>query len=308
MPLRSIVNACHGDVYDGGHRANIPFPGHSKNDRSVSLYFNSDTGKVVAKCFAEARADDWKIVMDDLQARGLIDREHKPSAGGGAGTFMREDHAPPTTSAEKLAAVHKIWDPALPASRTLAEKHCRLRNVRRPLPGPDVLRFNRETSTSVYKPDFRIRRPALLLAVQAPEGDLTGLEITYLQPNGRRVEQGLRNPRRNMGNIPPSSAVRIDAPAPEMLVAEGFFSALSATERFGLPGWALLSIRNLATWSPPDGVRSVLVAGDNQGPGRRAAEVLVGRLRAAGLEARAEFPPDDIDDWNAAADPRSVAA
>ena len=47
-----------------------------------------------------------------------------------------------------------------------------------------------------------------------------------------------------------------------MLVGEGVFTTLSATERFGLPGWALLSTRNLRAWSPPEGVRSILIAAD----------------------------------------------
>ena len=111
-----------------------------------------------------------------------------------------------------------------------------------------------------------------------------------------------------MGNIPPSSAVRVDAPAPEMLVAEGFFSTLSATERFGLPGWALLSLRNLKSWLPPEGVRSVLVAGDNGGPGREGGDFLVHRLQAHGIAARAEYPPHDIDDWNKAAERERAAA
>ncbi len=307
MPLRNIVAACHGDIYDGGYRANIPFPGHSKSDRSVSLLFNSDTGKVVAKCFAEGRGDDWKTVMDDLFRLGLIDRNHKPT-GPGQIASGPELHIAPSSSAEKLAAVHWIWDPAIPATRTLAERHIRLRHVRRPIPGPDVLRFNRETSTSVYKRDFHVRRPALLLAVRSPEDELAGLEITYLQANGRRVEQGLKTPRKNMGVIPPSSAVRIDSAEPEMLVAEGFFSALSATERFSLPGWALLSIRNVKTWTPPTGVRSVLVAGDNGAPGREAAAVLVDRLQCQGLAARAEFPPEGHEDWNAWASVGALAS
>ena len=37
MSLKPIVQALGGDLYDRGLRANIPAPGHSAADRSVSL-------------------------------------------------------------------------------------------------------------------------------------------------------------------------------------------------------------------------------------------------------------------------------
>ena len=37
MSLRTIVQALGGELYDRGRRANIPAPGHSAADRSVSL-------------------------------------------------------------------------------------------------------------------------------------------------------------------------------------------------------------------------------------------------------------------------------
>ena len=57
-----------------------------------------------------------------------------------------------------------------------------------------------------------------------------------------------------------------------MLVGEGFFTTLSASECFALPGWALMSTRNLRGWSPPEGVRSVLIAADRGKDGEASAE------------------------------------
>ena len=58
------------------------------------------------------------------------------------------------------------------------------------------------------------------------------------------------------------------------------FTTLSATEWFGLPGWALMSTRNLRVWSPPPGVRSVLIAADQDVDGEALADQLKGRLIA----------------------------
>ena len=83
-----------------------------------------------------------------------------------------------------------------------------------------------------------------------------------------------------------------------MLIAEGFFTALSASERFGLPAWALLSTRNMRAWIAPQGVTSVLIAGDNGVDGRRSAGVLATRLEVQGLRTRTMFPDSPHGDWN----------
>lgn len=139
--------------------------------------------------------------------------------------------------------------------------------------------------------------PAMLLGIRDPAGDLAGIEVTYLSPDGNR-DTSLRLSRKTIGQRPASSAVRIDPAADEMLVGEGFFTTLSASERFQLPAWALMSINNLRIWRPPPGVKRVLVAGDNGGPGQTSAHHLVHELRRSGLTAEAHFPPPQFDDWN----------
>lgn len=58
MSLRHIVKVLGGDLYDGGARANIPAPGHSVGDRSVSLLLKD--GRVYVHTFSSQtpRADD----------------------------------------------------------------------------------------------------------------------------------------------------------------------------------------------------------------------------------------------------------
>ena len=61
MSLRPIVNAFGGDLYQGGARASVPAPGHSAEDRSVSLLLEGD--RVVVHTFGDG---DWKGVLDFL--------------------------------------------------------------------------------------------------------------------------------------------------------------------------------------------------------------------------------------------------
>ena len=52
MSLHAIVRALGGDLYQGGHRASIPAPGHSAADRSVSLLLSH--GRVIIHGFGAA--------------------------------------------------------------------------------------------------------------------------------------------------------------------------------------------------------------------------------------------------------------
>ena len=119
----------------------------------------------------------------------------------------------------------------------------------------------------------------------------------HCSPNGRRAED-LRLSRKTVGVAPGGCAVRLDPAAESMLVGEGVFTTRSASEWFGLPGWALTSTRNLRVWSPPAGVRSVLIAADRGVDGEASAEVLRGGLAAAGLVATIALPPGAFGDWN----------
>lgn len=294
MSLRAIVEVLGGDLYDGGRRANIPAPGHSRADRSVSLLLKDD--RVIVHTFGDG---DWQAVLDDLRAKRLIDAHNAPrSVSFGPG----DDRAgAPEPDVRRLDAARRLWEAGQPVAGALAERHCRLRHIQRALPGPQVLRHGGETPVSAYA-ESRFRRPALLVAISAADGSFSAVEVTYLAANGQRALD-LRLPRKTVGLVPPGSAVRLDPAAPEMLVAEGVFTTLSATERFGLPGWALQSTRNLKCWSAPEGVRKVLIAADRGKDGEASAEILAARLRRDGVTPTIALPPEPHGDWNEAARP-----
>ena len=119
MSLRAIVRALGGELYDGGRRANVPAPGHSPRDRSVSLLWTGE--RVIAHGFGGA---DWRAVLDDLRARGLLDRP-----GGGA---LVEAAPPRPPAGARSAAAAALWEGGRPLPGTLAERHLRLRGVASP--------------------------------------------------------------------------------------------------------------------------------------------------------------------------------
>jgi putative DNA primase/helicase len=287
VSLRGIVKALGGDLYDRGRRANVPAPGHSAADRSISLLLQDD--RVVVHSFG---GGDWRDVLDGLRERRLIDADNVLVGGRSPGG--RATAGP--TQLERHQAAMRLWDAGRPIAGTLSERHVRMRGVTRALPGPEALRHVSEAPVAVYR-DGRLRRPALVAGVQDATGAYTAVELTYLAPNGRRASD-LRLPRKTIGLAPGGCAVRLDPAAEEMLVAEGVFSTFSAAGHFGLPGWALMSTRNVRAWRAPDGVRFVLIAGDRGADGERSAQTLRRALRTEGVRTEIALPPAPFGDWN----------
>lgn len=285
MSLKAIVAALGGDLYARGLRANVPAPAHSRRDRSVSLLLSG--GRVVVHSFGGAH---WREVLDDLRARGLVDARGAPAGGWVC------PPAPDPVAPERLATARALWSEAVPVQPgSVAARHLR-RRAAEAAASSSALRSHPDAPLSVYKPGAA-RRPALLAAVTDAAGALTAVEVTYLDPNGRRA-CGVRLARKTVGLIPAGSAVRLHPPGPELLIAEGVFSAWSAGERFGLPAWALLSTANLRRWTAPNEVRRVLLAGDPGREGERSARRLLARLRRDDVRADWVLPPPDQGDWN----------
>ncbi len=281
--LGAIVRVLGGDLYAGGSRANVPGPGHSAADRSVSLMLSD--GRVIAHSFA---GDGWRAVLDDLFARGLVDRDGR-LMGAGVGA-----PAPGPSARQRRGIAQGLWAEGRPIAGTLSENHLRRRGVGSASP---ALRHHPGVPVAIYAARG-LRRPALLAAITAPAGELTGVEVTYLAPNGERARMSLA--RKTIGVRAPGAAVQLDPPAPRMLVGEGVATCLSAAAGFGLPAWALLSTGNLRAWRPPPGVEFVVIAADRGRDGERSARILGASLRTVGVQGAIRWPPAPFGDWNEA--------
>lgn len=287
MSLKSIVAALGGDLYDRGRRANVPAPGHSPADRSVSLLLAGE--RVVAHSFGSA---DWREVRAQLRRLGLVDRDGRLTLG-------RSSSPPPARPDPRIrgAAAARLWEEAGPVTLSnAAGRHLRLRSTAQGV-GSTGLRFHPAAPISVYQPSVGGVRPALIARISDAEDRLTGVEVRYLAPNGRPAP-GLRLSRKTVGRVPAGAAVRLAPAAGELLVAEGVLTTLSAMARFGLPGWALMAAGNLANWSPPRSTRVVLIAADRDAAGTAAAIRLSRRLADLGRQTQIVTPAPPFGDWN----------
>ena len=291
--LHDIVAALGGDLHHGGRTASVPAPGHSRADRSVSLLLDQD--RVVIHGFGST---GWREVRAHLVGLGLIDAAGRLT-GATTGVFGRASVTPIRPPPRgRMAVAQRVWGGALPlAEGDLCLRYFRNRGLRlRTM--PEDLRRHPAAPVSVFRPDSPTC-PAMIASIRAPDDEMRAVEIAYLDPDGRAARR-IRLPRKTVGSAPGGVAVRLSPPEAEMVVGEGVVTTLSAMARFDLPGWALLSAGNLARWSPPLGVRRVLIAGDRGRAGEGAAAALCTRLRSEGVAASIRLPPAPFEDWNEA--------
>jgi len=148
----------------------------------------------------------------------------------------------------------------------------------------------------VAHPAERGRRPAMLALVQDVAGAPIAVHRTYLTRAGRKADAV--PVKASVGPIF-GGAIRLDAAAAELVIGEGIETSASAGRLLGLPAWAAISAGNLALRMqlPPE-VRSVVIAADADGPGRKAAQDAAARWRAEGRRVRIATPDTPGADFN----------
>lgn len=173
--------------------------------------------------------------------------------------------------------------------------------------------LNRRTGIEVVSADIRFHPalryvdtdgtllgtfPAMLALMRYPDGEAVSIHRTYLTPDGHKA--AVPQPKKIMPGKPLNTAAIRLSPAGEYLgIAEGIETALAASRRFSVPVWAATNATLLADWVPPEGVRRVLIAGDNDASytGQDAAFSLARRLVRDGYAVEVQIPGAEGKDW-----------
>lgn len=144
--------------------------------------------------------------------------------------------------------------------------------------------------------------PAMLAIMRYPDGQGSSVHRTFLTPDGFKA--AVDPVRKIMPGFPlEGSAVRLGPLQERLGIAEGIETAICAGKLFGLPVWAGISANGLLSWTPPEGVRSILICGDHDENyvGQAAAYGKAKQLRAKGFEVEiripAEIGADFCDVW-----------
>lgn len=140
---------------------------------------------------------------------------------------------------------------------------------------------------------------AMIAKVTDHDGYPVNIHRTFIMSDGKKANL---DPVRKLmkGALPDGSAVRLGKPGSVLGIAEGIETALAASILFQTPVWAALAAQNLAKFTPPFGVKTVLICGDNDESftGQAASYALAKKMRAKGIDVRVEIPPTIGQDWN----------
>jgi hypothetical protein len=165
---------------------------------------------------------------------------------------------------------------------TPAESYLRARGITASLRWPS-LRYHPSVYYRAHEDAPREIWPALLAAVTDPEGRITGLHRTWLDP-AHSSKAPLADPRKALGHLL-GNGVRFGVARDVVAAGEGIETMLSLKSVLPtLPMIAALSANHLAALDLPPTLRRLYVALDNDEAGRLAAVRLRDRTAGAELE------------------------
>ncbi len=297
---------------------------HNTPGRSLFVRLTgSGTGKGAAGRWQDAATDQYGDLLDLIRERcgltdfrdvaeearrflGLERHAHAPVArGGGVSTTSvvsaASDPEPNTAGGPDFASVHaqraakRLFAMTQPLTGTLAEAYCRQRGITSAaLTDAGALRFHPRCFYRVDPDAPPETWPALIAAVTDLDGAITGVQRTWLDPEGfdpvRLGKALVVTPRRALGLLL-GHAVRFGVAEDVLAAGEGIETTLSL--RCALPTMpmaAALSAGHLAALLIPAGLRRLYIARDADLAGDGAVARLTERAQAAGIEAMTLSP------------------
>ena len=276
-------------------------PAHPDKNPSLSMGVGID-GRVLLKCFSGCSLDAILAALG-LGVKDLFPEEPdlwrwtrapKPPP-------PRRD-PPPKPNEEHRRKLEKLWTRAIPLDRpgaAIGRRYLEARGIDLgALPASPLLRLH---PGLVYREGGEVLGtfPALLARVVHPRHGLVALHRTYIAPDGGG-KAPVPAPKKLTPPIFPGATrgagIRLlPVDGEEVAVAEGVETALAIAVATGLPVYAAVSAGGLEAWLPPQGVMRVLIGGDGDQAGRKAATTLARRLLAMGIRVRLAVAEEGLD-------------
>jgi hypothetical protein len=299
---REAQTVCHHYLSNGRREGRYWLVGDVRNTPGRSMFVRlkgPDFGKGAAGKWTDAATGDHGDLLDVIRESCGLVRFH--DVVDEARRFLalprpEPDHERRQTLAPcgSSESARRLLAMSQPISGTLAEAYLRKRGVTS-LPGEESLRFH---PRCYYRPDLRSRTkswPAMIAAVTSLDGEITGVQRTWLDPL-RQDKAPIATPRRAMGHLL-GHGVRFGMAQDCLAAGEGIETTLSLRCVLpALPMIAALSAAHLSAIQFPAKLRRLYIARDRDPAGDKAAEGLIDRAKAGGIEAIVLSP--SLGDFN----------
>lgn len=275
MSIATIAKSLGGAKRNGdGWLCRCP----SHNDKSPSLSLRVGTsGALLVHCFTGC---DWRIVKDELKARGLFE-----------GRIRRQRANFPERKQEQNLAAVRIWTESCDAESTPAHGYLWMRGYNQ-VPLPKSIRYH----SNLKHPNGKFY-PALVAAVAIhPLTHILSIHRIYLGSDGNKIQS---DAKLSLGPCK-GGAVRLAAAGATLALTEGIETGLSVMQATGLPVWACLTANGIENVKLPDCVKRVLIYADNdrfstsEGAAKKAAR----RFCMEGRNGEIYTPPTVGTDYN----------
>jgi len=264
------------------------------DEKTPSFHVNDQ--KAVYFCFGCSASGDAITFLRQIE--GLSFTEAVARLGGELPRRERKLPEPRAPDPEKLASIElarRIWHDARPIAGTLGEHYLRGRGILGRI--PPSLRFAWTPLWHNLKSGRTgPRMPGVICACQDGNGRVTGIQRILLDRTGTKA--AIPRPKRNIGQVR-GGALRLGAATKTVILCEGPEDGLTLAMRYPeLPVWVALGTGGLPYVVLPGIVHEVILAGDNNAPGRiavaRAQEVYAAQNR----RTTPHFPPKAFEDFN----------
>jgi putative DNA primase/helicase len=252
---RTIVNIM-GGVVTGRDSCNVPGPGHSKADRSLSIRIDlADALGFKVHSFA---GDDWPTCRNYVAAAlGLKYDATRVSS--------QVDTKPQIEDKRESAFPLQLWSEAINARDTLAQKYLVSRQLALPDRHEEVLRFH--PSCTFGKGTRRPCMVALYRDIRTNEPK--AIHRTALTPDGEKIDRKALGPKGGCAiKLSPDEDV-----TEGLTIAEGVETALAGMALNFRPAWALGTAGEVAKFPLLAGIEclTILVDNDTTGTGQASA-------------------------------------
>lgn len=282
----SLVDVANATVklIKSGHEFKACCPFHSDRTPSLTLYQSKAGWRW--QCFGCGLGGD---VIDWLAAlHSLPVSDAARMLAGGNVPSVHVAAPPPADKAHKGEQARKVWVDALPIAGTPAENYLRRRNIDIRL--PDCLRFARLRFAGEV-------RPMLIAAVAGPDNCVQAIHRIVLKDDGSKADLQGGKVKFSLGPVM-GGAIRLTGSANGMLVCAGIEDGLTLMQQQAQAVWAVTGDVALPAVKLPAGVRSVVVAHDNDASGKSAGAKTAKKLVDEGRQVRLIQPLSQFKDFN----------